>query len=87
MFIDRHMKSGDEWENVMTYEIRNTDAVVILLSLISVYGEMPAYEADSDFTGMRCFCEKRFGKLCGRKEEYHTHPPKTEKFFLFFRFL
>ncbi len=46
VFIDRNMKIGDEWEKRITHEIRNSDAVVILLSPISIYSEMLAYEID-----------------------------------------
>lgn len=46
VFIDRHMKIGDEWEKQITYELKNADAVVILLSPMSIYSEMLAYEVD-----------------------------------------
>ncbi len=46
VFIDRHMKIGDEWEKQISYELTNADAVVILLSPMSVYSEMLAYEVD-----------------------------------------
>jgi len=46
IFIDRHIKIGDEWEKQISDEIRNADAVVILLSPLSIYSEMLAYEVD-----------------------------------------
>jgi len=46
VFIDRHLKIGEEWEKQITHEIQNADAVVILLSPTAVYSEMLAYEVE-----------------------------------------
>ncbi|MDM8555819.1 AAA-like domain-containing protein [Desulfococcaceae bacterium HSG7] len=53
VFIDRHIKIGDEWEKQITYELRTADAVVILLSSIAVYSEMLAYEVEIAFQTAR----------------------------------
>lgn len=46
VFIDRHLKIGEEWEKQINDEIKNADAVVILLSPTAVYSEMLAYEVE-----------------------------------------
>jgi len=46
VFIDRHLRIGDDWERQISAEIKQADAVVILLSSTSVYSETLAYEVN-----------------------------------------
>jgi class 3 adenylate cyclase len=46
VFIDRHLKIGEEWAKEITYQIRSADAVVPLLSASSVGSEMMEFEIE-----------------------------------------
>jgi class 3 adenylate cyclase len=46
VFIDRHLKIGEEWAKEITYQIRSADAVVPLLSAASVGSEMMEFEIE-----------------------------------------
>jgi len=46
VFIDKHMKIGDEWEKEIDKKIKYADAVVVLLSHASIYSEMLAHELE-----------------------------------------
>lgn len=46
ILIDRHLKIDEEWEKETTHNIKNADAVVILLSPTAIYSEMLAHEIE-----------------------------------------
>jgi nucleotide-binding universal stress UspA family protein len=46
VFVDRHLRMGEEWENEIVSQIRRADMVVVLISENAIHSEMLEYEIE-----------------------------------------
>ncbi len=46
VFVDRHLTVGMEWAREIEHRVKNADAVIVLLSALSIQSEMLSYEIE-----------------------------------------
>jgi hypothetical protein len=75
VFVDRHLAVGVDWAREIENKIRSSDAVVALLSAVSVESEMLAYEVQLAHS----FSERQSGKprLLPVRVQFHGEFPNS----------